>query len=259
MADTLTATLFPATTRASVSLSWTSTPVPATATIQRVNGDGTIVPVRGADPATLVAGAWVGDDYEAPLDSPFYYQATSTDRPGVTITSPTYTMDSGGKTWLKHPGRPFLNTVVEVASGPDLTRPVAQGVFEVLGRSRPIAVTMMRGSERGEIVLNTHTDADRVAIIGLLEDGEPLFLSTPAGYGMGSVYVAVGEVAERRLTHIGSTADRQFTLPFTVVDRPPGTALALGNSWSDVLGAYASWSQLLASEGTWTGVLQGVG
>lgn len=259
MADTLTATLFPATTRVSVSLSWTSAPVPATATVERVNGDGTIVPVRGADPATLVAGAWAGDDYEAPLDSTFYYQATSTDQPGVVITSPSYVMDSQGNTWLKHPGKPVLNMIVEVATGPDLTRPVAQGVFEVLGRSRPIAVTMRRGSERGELLINTHTDADRVGLLALLEDGEPLLLSAPDGYGVGSVYVAVGEVGERRLTHVGRTADRQFQLPITVVDRPSGTALALGNSWSDVLGSYPSWSQMLATEGTWIDVLQGVG
>ncbi|MFF1820399.1 hypothetical protein ACFVWG_24045 [Kribbella sp. NPDC058245] len=258
MADTLTANLFPATTRVSVSLSWTSDPVPATATVERVNADGTVIPVRGADPATLVAGAWIGDDYEAPLDLSFYYQATSTDRPGVVVTSETYEMDSAGRTWLKHPGRPFLNTVVEVAGPPDLTRPVAQGVFEVLGRSRPVAVTMRRNSERGELVLNTRTDTERVALVGLLDDGGPLFLAAPGGYGLGSVYIAVGEVTERRLTGLGATQDRQFVLPFTVVDRPIGTALALGNSWSDVYGAYASWSQLLATEGTWTGVLEGV-
>jgi len=259
MADTLTATLFPATTRVSVSLSWTSAPVPATASVQRVNADGTVVPVRGADPATLVAGAWVGDDYEAPLDEVFYYQATSVDRPGVTITSPTYTMDSAGKTWLKHPGRPFLNSIIEVAAPPDLTRPVAQGVFEVLGRSRPVAVTMRRNSERGTLVVNTRTDVDRSAILGLLDDGNPLFLSTPGGYGIGSVYIAVAEVTEHRRTVLGRTEDRSFDLPFTVVDRPPGTAVAVGNSWADVLAAYASWSQVLATEGTWTGVLEGVG
>lgn len=259
MADTLAATLFPATTRASVSLSWTSAPVPATATVERVNADGSVIAVRGADPAPLVAGAWIGDDFEAPLDELFYYQATSTDRPGEVVTSPTYQMDSAGKTWLKHPGRPFLNSVVEVAGPPDLARPVAQGVFEVLGRSRPVAVTMRRGSERGDLVLNTHTDADRTAVLGLLDDGNPLLLSTPGGYGIGSVYIAVGEVTEHRLTGLGQTEDRQWTLPFTVVDRPPGTAIAVGNSWADVLAAYSSWSQALATEGTWTGMLESVG
>jgi hypothetical protein len=205
-----------------------------------------------------VAGEWVGDDFEAPLDQIFYYQVHSADRPGETITSPTYRMDSAGKTWLKHPGRPFLNMPVEVAAPPDLARPVAQGVFEVLGRARPIAVTMRRGSERGDLVLNTRTDAGRSALLGLVEDGSPLFLSTPAGYGIGSVYVAVGEVTERRLTGLGRTQNRQWQLPFTVVDRPPGTALAVGNSWTDVLNRYPSWYEALQTEGTWTGVLEGV-
>lgn len=259
MADTLTGTLYPTTTRVSVSLSWTSTPVPTTALVERVNPDGSVVPVRGANPATLVAGAWVGDDYEAPLDGTFYYQATSTDRPGVVVTSPSYTMPSNGLTWLKHPGRPFLNTTVQVVAAPSLTRPITQGVFEVLGRTRPIAVSLQRSSERGELQLYTGTEADRSALLALLEDGAPLFLSTPSGYGVGSVYISVAEVAETRLTPLAKEWARYWTLPFTVVDRPSGAALAAGNSWSDLLGTYASWSQVLKTEGTWTGVLEGIG
>jgi hypothetical protein len=259
MADTLTATLDAATTRATVSLSWTSAPVPATATIQRVNASGTVTDVRGAELATLVAGEWTGNDYEAPLDEAFYYQATSTDRPGVTVTSTTYTLASGGHTWLKHPGLPYLNQVVEVATAPDWARPVTQGVFDVLGRSTPIAVTLRRSAPRGELVLNTTTEDERLALLLLLDDGIPLLLQTPAGYGVGNVYVSVGEVTEARLTHLGATQARQWRLPITVVDRPVGGVVAVGNSWSDALGAYASWSALQQAEGTWNGLLAGVG
>lgn len=258
MADTLVGTLDAPNTRVSVALSWTSAPVPATATIQRVDGSGTVLAVRGAELATLVAGAWVGDDFEAPLDEPFYYVATSTDRPGVSLLSATYNMPSNGATWLKHPGRPFLNTKVEVAQAPDWTRPVTQGVFDVLGRSAPIAVTMRRSSPRGDLTLNTTDDAGRAALLALLDDGSPLYLQTPDGNGVGSVYVSVGEVTEARLTHIGTTQARRWTLPLTVIDRPVGGVLAAGNSWADVLASYASWSQLLQTEGTWTGVLEGI-
>lgn len=259
MADTLTANLFPATARASVSLSWTSAPVPATALVERVNPDGSVVPVRAADPATLVAGAWVGDDYEVPLDAPFYYQATSTTRPGVVLTSPLYTLVGGGATWLKHPGRPALNMKIDVARAPDWTRPVTAGVFAVLGRSRPVAVSATRGSERGDLTVNTYDEAERLSLLGLLADGGVLYLSTPDDYGLGNVYVSVGDVGERRYTHVANKQEREWTLPLTVVDRPIGTALAAGNTWGDVLTEYASWSQLLASEGTWAGALEGIG
>lgn len=259
MPDTLVGTLDTANARVSVALNWTSAPVPATATIERVDGSGAITPVRGAELATLVAGAWVGDDYEAPLDEPFYYRATSTDRPGVAVESVQYTMPSNGLAWLKHPGRPFLNTVVTVSMPPSWTRPVAQGVFDVLGRSAPVAVSMRRNSPRGDLTLYTEDEASRVALLLLLDDGSPLYLQTPSGRGVGNVYVSIGEVAESRLTHIGTTEARSWTLPLTVIDRPTGGVLAAGNSWSDVLGSYASWSAMQQSEDTWTSVLEGVG
>jgi hypothetical protein len=260
MAATLTGTLDQAAGRVSVNLTWTDpTPDPTTALVERVNQDGTVVPVRGADPATLVAGVWIGDDFEAPLDSTFYYQATSTEVPGTVITSPTYTMASDGATWLRHPGRPLLNARVKPTRGPDLVRPIELGVFDVLGRSRPIATSMLRRSERGELSLRTDTEAERLALLQLLQDGSPLLLSTPSGYGLGNLYLSVGEVQETRLTTYGKEPARLWSLPFTVVDRPAGGALAAGNSWSDVLGSYSSWSQLQASEGTWASVVEGVG
>jgi hypothetical protein len=259
MADTLVATLFPATTRVSVSLTWNSAPIPATATVERVDATGYVTAVRGAERATLVVGAWVGDDFEAPLDVAFYYRATSADRPGEQLTSATYSIASGGSTWLKHPGKPFLNSKVTVGAAPSLTRPVAQGVFDVLGRSAPVAVTMRRNSARGELSLVTATDNERYVLLSLIDDGSPLYLQTPAGFGIGNVYVAVGEVAENRIGGLGAVTDRLWSLPFTVIDRPIGPLIATGNSWNDLLGAYPTWSQALDTEGTWTGVLEGIG
>ena len=260
MAATLTATLDATAAKAQVKLTWTDpTPDPSTALVERVSSDGTVVPIRGADPAPLVAGEWIGDDFEAPLDSSFYYQATSTEVPGTVITSASYSLSSGGSTWLKHPGRPLLNLKVKPTRGPDLTRPIEQGVFDVLGRSRPVATSMLRRSERGDLALRTDTDAERLALLALVQDGVPLLFAPPAGYGIGTVYISIGDVQETRVSNRGSEPTRFWQLPFTVVDRPSGAALAAGNSWSDALGAYSSWSQLLATEGTWIGLAEKIG
>lgn len=258
MVDALTATVFDAEGRVQVALSWTSAPVPATAYVERVNADGSIVAVRGASPAQLVAGKWIGNDFEAPFDAPFYYRATSPDRVGTIIESQLYTLASRGETWLKHPGRPFLNTAITVSQGPDIAHAVERGVFTVLGRSRPIVLTQRRSAMTGELVVYTDDEAENAALLALLEDGSPLFLATPAGYGIGNVYISVGEISEKRISQLGREPSRFWTLPFVIVDAPSGAALAVGNSWSDVLGTYASWSQLLADEGTWTGVLEGI-
>jgi hypothetical protein len=239
----------------------TSSVDPATtATIARVNSaDGTVLAVRNAEPATLVLGQWIGPDYEVPLDDEFYYRATSPDVPGVELLSVPYSVASVERTMLKHPGRPALNAAVRVSEGPSLTRPVAQGIFDVLGRQTPVAVSMRRNSARGDLHLVTFDDAEREALLLLLDDGTPLLLQTPSGYGVGNVYIAVGEVSEERATGFGPEPLRRWTLPFVVVDRPTGAALAVGNSWADILASYGSWDAMRAAEGTWAGVLEGLG
>lgn len=230
------------------------------ANVVRVNiDDGSSSAVRNADPATLSGGQWIGTDYEVPLDAGFYYRATAPDMPGYSAISPSYVLDSAGRTFLKHPGRPALNSSVSVESAPDLARPVAQGVFDVLGRAQPVAVSMRRAAARGTLTLNTATESERAALLLLLDDGTPLLLATPEGYGLGNVYIAVGEVAEQRVTGTGYEWSRRWTLPFVIVDRPTGAALAVGNSWADVLATHASWDAMLGAEGTWAGVLEGLG
>lgn len=255
---------------AGVDYAWTGTADASTSTVtlvtptavsvSRVNTvNGTVSPVRNAEPATLVAGTWIGQDYEVPLDDPFYYRATAASAPSVDVTSPTYVMPAQGRTMLKHPGQPALNMVVNPTKGPDLSRPVAQGVFDVLGRDYPVAVSMRRSSARGTLELVTFTDAEAANLVTMLIDGMPLLLSTPSGYGLGNRYIAVADLDEARLSPLGSEQARSWTLPFVTVDRPAGAALAVGNTWADVTSTYSTWGALLSGEGTWAGVVSGVG
>lgn len=257
MTETLTAVTNAALAKTTITLTWT--PGVGTATIVRVStATGTVLPVRNAEPATLTAGVWIGDDFEAPLAENFYYQATSVDSASI-ITSATYFIDAAGETMLKHPGRPALNSWVHLEAGPDLERPIMQGVHDVLGRRMPIAVSMRRSSERGTLQLITFTDAERAALLLLTDDGTPLLFSTSLVYGFSNVYVAVGDLTEKRASSSAVEQTRRWDLPFVVVDRPAGAALAVGNTWSDALTAYTSWQTLLAGEGTWAGLLEGLG
>lgn len=255
---TLTATANATDGTVQLSLAWSGI---AFATVARVAADGTIINVRNAEPAqTDGAGAWIGFDYEAPLDLDCYYVATSTTFPGDQTLSNTVSLASGGTTvWLRHPGRPPLNIRITLAEAPTMTRAAAQGVHYVLGRSRPVATTSQRRAQAGTLLVRTDTDDDRAALEALIEDGAVLLLSTPAGWGLGNMYIAIGDVDEDRVVQYGPDTHRLWSLPFAVVDRPAGAAVASGNSWSDALGAYASWQELALAEGTWSGLLAGVG
>jgi hypothetical protein len=228
-----------------------------TATIVRVDSTGKLVPVRNADPATLVAGGWVGSDFEPPLDEPFRYVATD-DTTGVVQESPEYVLSSGGRTWIKHPGRPDLNVAVEVAEIPELVRAADVGVFHVLGRSVPVAVAAARKAPTGTAAFNTITRDDADAFARILADGSPLLLSTPYGYGFGNRYVVFHDVTESRRTRVGATPDRRWAVAFSEVDVPIGAGAAVGNAWTDVLGAYGNWLELANAHPSWGDVLAGV-
>lgn len=255
MTTTLTAVTDAALAKATITLTWTAIP---TATVVRVSSSGTVLAVRNAEPATLTVGVWIGDDFEVPLGEDFYYQATSVSS-AVIITSPTYNVNAAGATMLKHPGRPALNSWIHLEAGPDLARPITQGVHDVLGRRTPVAVSMRRSAERGSLQLVTYTDDEREALLLLTDDGTPLLFSTSLAYGFSNVYVAIGDLAEKRVSSSAVEQTRRWELPFVVVDRPAGAALAVGNTWSDALTAYATWQTLLAGEGTWAGLLEGLG
>lgn len=258
MAKTITAVTDTALARVRLDVDWTGPPQASTVTIQRVAANGAVTTVRSANPLQLTAGLGLTYDYEAALDEATYYQATSTDDPGVTLTSNTVTLPSNQVTWLKHPGKAYLSMQVRVTSLSDLVRPVEQGIHNVLGRSTPIATTMSRFAERGELTLHTYDAAERDKLLALLAEAVPLLLQTPGGYAFGSQYVSIGDVTEHRIG-LGNEPTKVWDLPITVVDAPTGDVIGVGNTWSDALGYHASWGALLNVEGTWNGLLAGAG
>lgn len=246
--STLAATVAPETASVTLALDWTGGP--ATATIYRVDTGASRTPVRGGEPAALSAGQWVGTDYEAPLDEQVTYIAV--DGTGtIGASSPAVVLPSGGQSWLRHPGQPTLSRPVDVAVQDAETRGIAQGVFNIHGRTNPVVVSGRRQGVVTTMTINTATEAETQALWDLLDDGSVLLLTAPGGYGWGSRYVAVGEASAARNSRVASTQRRVFTLPITVTDRPVGLASAgVGNSCADVLTTYATCADLLAAKAT---------
>lgn len=259
MPRTLSATPDSSLARVLLSVTWDEPAPVSQVTVSRINGDGSVEVVRSANPATLVNGRWLGYDYDPGLDEPISYVATSTEAPGTVIESTQITVASNGNTWLKHPGKPVLNRTVQVVRPPDVTRPIDVGVFTVIGRRRPIAVSSTRRSATGTLELSSHTEEDRDGLLDLFADGSVLLFTSPGGYGVGRLFLAVGDVEEVRPAGAAPHPTRLWTVPFTEVDAPPGGVLATGNSYSDVTGTYASYNDLLQTEGTYENLLAGVG
>ncbi len=218
------------------------------ATIVRVDPDGSRVPVRNAEPATVIAGAWTGDDYEAPLDVAVTYEATSADAPGTLVLSGAVTVASGGKGWLKHLGLPILNQKVVIAAAPTRKYAIEQGVFAVPGRLHPIVTsTTRRSASSDSIAFRTATEAEAAALRALCADGTPLLLQVPSDQRLGTSYVALGELTEAPTIRPLADDNLVFSAPYVTVDRPPGAAGgSAGATWNDVTAYYATWSAVLA-------------
>ncbi len=235
----------------------------------RTTADGTQTPVRGyggdQTSVTTTGDVNVVEDYEAPLGVPvtYYVKAwtapTGTDWIAYTSAALTIAHPNALGVVLKDPALPSRNLVAVVTSVPTWQRAARQGSHVVRGRARPVILTDVRSSRTGSLVLSTQTDAERDAMWWLLESGHTLLAQWPATWGMGDVYVQVGDVSEGRPSDYAPQSDREWTLALTEVDRPIGGLVgSAGRTWQTVKDGYATWADVLAKYRTWLGVLTGV-
>ncbi len=221
------------------------------ARVVRVSSGGVASTIRGGDPATFVGGAGVFLDFEAPLDTPLTYQIRNIANDGVQGSSGTVVLPSEGLVWLKHPGTPTLNMTLRVEDFPSEENDIPQAIFKPIGRKFPVAVSSRRFAETGTLTAITSTLGERDAIKAILDSGSTLLLQAPAGWGVGSNYVAVGVVTADRLIPYGPDPQRRWTLPLTYVDSPVGMASAgVGNSCADVIATYATCADVLDAKAT---------
>jgi hypothetical protein len=156
--------------------------------------------------------------------------------------------------------RPFLNLVVDLAGDSfTISRGSRANVFEIVGRSLPVAVSDVRQSRAFTIVARTDTAADADALDLLLASGDVLYLHAPEGCVVpsGGLFVVPGDTdmtwptppVEWRLT----------TIPLReVADPGPDVAGALG-TWQTAINTYASWSDLILAQASWASTLTLIG
>lgn len=230
--------------------------------VGRQDPEGYVELIRSGATVPLSGGFAVIYDYEAPLDSLVSYRATqvtpSSSTP-ETAASGSVRVYSEGYTWLKDPGLPSRNIRLDEVEGiKDVVRPARAGVFHIIDRTHPVVVSARREGRQGDFTFTTATDAQSQELILLLSRGTVLLLQTPAGYGIGSIYIHVGDVTENRPGTLGAEPTRRWTLPVIMVDRPAGLAtMPPGNTWADVDAAYISWQALYDTRMKWFQVAEG--
>jgi hypothetical protein len=159
--------------------------------------------------------------------------------------------------WIKNVAKPFLNRAVTVIDFSEIVRPARTGVFDVIGRSYPVAVNDLHGSRRWtlDVVVSTVDEANDFDLI--TSSGEVLLVHVPPDCGVPGGYVTVGDTSQKRTARY--SARRAFSLPLTEVAAPDPDVVGATVTWQGVLNTYATWADLIAAVPTWGDLLELIG
>jgi hypothetical protein len=161
--------------------------------------------------------------------------------------------------WLRHLFRPDLSVRLTVMGVGDLTYEQRVGSFHVIGRANPVVISDVRDGYAGNLEVVTLDAGERDGLLALLADGLPLLLQLDSRFNLLTSYVAVGPVAEHRVSRIGDRPARTWLLPLTQIDRPALPLVSSDYRYSDVAAAYDTYRVLLDNEATYLDLYESVG
>lgn len=203
--------------------------------------------VRGAASVSILGGTIRLDDYEFPAGVEVFYRLTVTTPPGAT-ESDSITVDLED-VWLKSLTRPFLNRKIRLTDFSEVSRRGRAGIFDVSGRTYPVAVTDVRVSKEQTIYALTNTKEERRDLDLVLSSGDTSYLHMPEDGPVDSMYVVVGDVSYDR-TGYRRTDRRVFVLPLTEVASPDSQIVGGTNTCLGVLNSYATCADVVAEVAT---------
>lgn len=191
-------------------------------------------------------------------DAAFIDDLVFTGAPQVVTAAPTATITPTlGGVWIKSVAQPFLNRQIIVHDYSDVTRPSRSGLFDVEGRSMPVAVNQVRGSRRWTLEVLTQTALEAKDFDLVLASGDQLFIHVPADCDVPGGYVTVGDTSARRTAR--RSVRRIFDLPCVEGAAPGPDVLGATINWQTVLNGYSTWADVLAANATWAQLLDRVG
>lgn len=239
---------------------------PTYATVDRTTDGITYTTVRGASTVGITTGCAlerVVDDYEFPVDELITYRVRSFTSDGLISRSTTcqiqVTLDD---VWFKSIGRPFLNQQIFCVLNPSpITRTARNGIFPIVGRSFPVAITDLRMSRMVSLQVVTQTLEQRQDLDLLLASGDPIYVQTPSGHPLPTMYAVVGDTAEERPVRNRDCDNdwRLWTVPLIEVAAPGPDVVGSTSTWQTVVNTYATWSAVMAAHPTWADLLELIG
>jgi hypothetical protein len=215
--------------------------------------------VRGGK-VGLSGGAFVRtvDDYEFAAGQANTYRirvlSTPENVPDVVISTATVTLPAiSPGVWLKFIVQPALNQQVQLIDWSEIARPTRVTLYDVVGRTDPVAVTDVHGSRRVTVTLRTTGNDEAERLDDALSQGRPLFLHVPATLALPSLYAVAGDYSASRPSK--TTSVRYWQVALIEVSPPPSSAVPPPTTWQNVLDSYASWQDVIDAFPTWQDVV----
>jgi hypothetical protein len=215
--------------------------------------------VRGGK-VGLSGGAFVRtvDDYEFAAGQANTYRirvlSTSENVPDVVLSVATVTLPATSPgVWLKFIVQPALNQQVQLIDWSEIARPTRVTLYDVVGRTDPVAVTDVHGSRRVTVTLRTTGNDAADRLDDALSQGRPLFLHVPADVALPSLYAVAGDYSAGRPSK--TTSVRYWQVDLIEVSPPPSSAMPPPTTWQNILDSYASWQDVIDAFPTWQDVV----
>lgn len=120
-------------------------------------------------------------------------------------------------------------------------------VHRILGARFPVVTTSgVRQGQQTTLQVRTVTDAERVALLALLDQDFPILLNVPADWesSVPFGFFQPGDVTMARVVNYGKLADREFTIPLTEVRSPITDVENTGWSYAELAASFASYADV---------------
>lgn len=186
---------------------------------------------------------------------------------GEFIEDGSITPSLNGETWLKSIKHPNLNRMIPSPDYRPIQRASRAGLYNIKGRSTPIAVYDVYSSRWYTIETVTYTLADARDMDLILAAGGTWFLHVPLENdqecftdpvsGLPGGYV---EIQSATMSHDArGRPEMQWVLPLRVVTPPGPEITGTLLTWGTVERLYGSWTALWASNPTWRDLWNQIG
>lgn len=212
--------------------------------------------VRGGRVAVDVDGAMVRtvDDYEFVAGEGVEYRlvalSSAEGAPDVVVQQRIASISDTEETnWVKFIATPYRNRRVVLTDWSEVSRKSRVALYDVVGRSQPVAVTDVHTGRQFSVDLVAHTLAEREALDQAMGTGVPVFFQTPTSIACPSIYAVIGDYTYRRPAR--RSLRSIVTVQLIEISPPPPSVVGSGLTYRILGTQYGAYADLHAAIDTY--------